>query len=73
MRIFVSTVAILLAVAGLSACGLGDTAATAAAVGSAKAQEAQEAKKTQERFETKLDAALQAGQQRLQEGDAAAR
>lgn len=59
--------------ASLSACGLGDAASTAAAVGAFKAQEAEEARKAQERVEVKLDAALLAGQERLQEGGAAAR
>ena len=41
----------------LSGCGLGETAATTAAMAEAKAQEVKAAKETQARFEKRLDEA----------------
>jgi hypothetical protein len=49
----------------LSACGT-EVATTAAAVATAKAVELQQAEKAKQRVRKDLDAALQAGQQRLQ-------
>jgi hypothetical protein len=45
----------LLALGALSGCGLGETAATTAALAEAKAQEAKAAKETQARIEQKLE------------------
>lgn len=57
--------ALLLALGALSGCGLGETAATTAALAEAKAQEAKAAKETQARIEQKLeDAQAAAAQQR---------
>ena len=55
----------------LAGCGV-DVATTAATGAAVKAQEAKEAQKTKEQVEQKLDAALQAGQQKLEETDKAA-
>jgi hypothetical protein len=58
-------VAPLALLALLSGCGLGETAATTAALAEAKAQEAKAAKETQARIEQKLeDAQAAAAEQR---------
>jgi len=54
----------------LSGCGV-EVAGTAAVSGVAKAQEAKQAQQNLERFQQKLDAATQAGQQRLTDADKA--
>ena len=58
-------VALVLALGALSGCGLGETAATTAALAEAKAQEVKAAKETQARIEQKLeDAQAAAAEQR---------
>jgi hypothetical protein len=58
-------IALALSLAILSGCGLGETAATTAALAEAKAEEAKAAKATQARIEQKLeDAQAAAAEQR---------
>jgi hypothetical protein len=57
----------------LALCGCGvEVAGTAAVSGVTKAQEAKQAQQNLERFQQKLDAATQAGHQRLTDADKAA-
>jgi PBP1b-binding outer membrane lipoprotein LpoB len=53
-----------------SGCGV-EVAGTAAVSGATKAQEAKQAQQNLERFQQKLDAATQAGQQQLTDADKA--
>lgn len=59
----------LLAVA-LAGCGV-EVAGTAATVGAARVEEAKQAQQNQERFEQRLDATMQAAQQRREAADQA--
>lgn len=61
----------LIVIAALSGCGVGETAATAAAVGAGKAQEAKQAQNTKERFEQQFDAANQQTMDRLKAAESA--
>jgi len=65
-RILVITAALF-----ISGCGA-EVASTAAVSGVAKAQEAKQAQQTMERFQKKLDGAMQAGQERATESERAA-
>jgi NifU-like protein involved in Fe-S cluster formation len=56
----------------LVGCGA-DVASTAATVAAAKAKEAEEAQKTKEQIVNQINDALAAGQQRLNDADAAAK
>ena len=62
-RILVTTLALFIA-----GCGA-EVASTAAVSGAAKAQEARQAQQNMERFQQKLDAATQAGQERATEAE----
>jgi hypothetical protein len=53
----------------LSACGLGETAVSAAAGGTAEAEQAKEALKTEARIKQQLDAATSLEAQRRQAAD----
>jgi hypothetical protein len=59
----------LLAVA-LAGCGV-EVAGTAATVGAARVEEAKQAQQNQERFEQRLDATMQAAQQRRETAEQA--
>ena len=56
----------------LSACGLGETAVSAAAAGGGAAAQAREAQKTEARVKEQLDAAVQLDTQRRQAAESAA-
>ena len=56
----------------LSACGLGETAVSAAAGGASEAEQAKEALKTEARVKQQLDAAATLEAQRRQAADASA-
>jgi hypothetical protein len=56
----------------LAACGLGETAVSAAAGGASEAEQAKEALKVKARVEQQLDAAATADAQRRQAAEAAA-
>ena len=56
----------------LAACGLGETAVSAAAGGASEAEQAKEALKVKARVEQQLDAAAAADAQRRQGAEAAA-
>jgi hypothetical protein len=58
-----------LACLSLAACGLGETAVSAAAGGASEAQQAKEALKTQARVKQQLDAAATLEAQRRQDAD----
>jgi alpha-D-ribose 1-methylphosphonate 5-triphosphate synthase subunit PhnG len=65
IRILLRSLAPVLALAVLSGCGLGETAATTAALAEAKAQEVKAAKETQAKIEQGLeDAQAVAAKQR---------
>jgi len=68
MKLFFLLISVML----LGACGVTETAVTAAAVASSKAKELQEAQKTQARIQEQLDLANKQQQQRLQEAESAA-
>ena len=54
----------------LAACGVGETAISAAAGGASEAQQAKEAKKTEARVKQQLDAAVALDAQRRQAAEA---
>ena len=54
----------------LAACGVGETAISAAAGGASEAQQAKEAKKTEARVKQQLDAAVALDAQRRQTAEA---
>lgn len=62
---------IVLLAAALAGCGA-DVAGTAATAGAARVEEARQARQNQERFEQRLDTALQAGQRQREAADRAA-
>lgn len=57
----------------LAACGVSETAATAAAGGAVQANAAEETKRIEQDVQRQLDANLAAGQARLQEAEAGSR
>ena len=61
----------ILVVTLLSGCGLGETAATTAALAEAKAQEAKSAKEAQARIEKRLDDAQAVAAQQREAAEAA--
>ena len=64
MKRYIALVLILL----LTGCGA-DVMSTAATVAAGKAQEAEDAQETHERMTNKIDEAMMAGQQRLNEAE----
>lgn len=59
-------VLVLAACAALSACGLAETSATAAAGGASEAQQAKEGLKTEQRVKDQVNAAVELDRQRRQ-------
>lgn len=55
----------------LAACGLADTATTAAVAGKTKVEELQQAKETQEKVQVQLEQAAQQAQERINAAAAA--
>lgn len=59
----------LLLLTALGGCGVGETAATAGAVGAGKAREGEQAGQTLQRAEQRLDAAQQQAMDRLKHAE----
>jgi len=60
--------ALIAAALWLTGCGV-ETLGTAATVGAARNQEVQDAKKTQEQFQQRLDATMQAAEKQREEAE----